>query len=109
MPNTIDDISGLPDHDILVRMYQKLVDHLQECAEEKNETRRRFERQEARSDDHEERICKLEENEIVETTKDGMIASIMKNPIVLFIICNAITWLGWFGYKLICHIFGMRI
>ena len=101
-PSTIDDIYGLSDHDILIRMYQKLIDHMQAEAEQKNAVQ-------ATLADHEERICKLEENEIVETTRSGMLAAITKNPIFLFIVCNIITGLAWFGYKLICHVFGMRI
>ena len=102
MPNTIDDISGLPDHDILVRMYQKLVDHLQECAEEKNAMGQIL-------DDHEDRICHLEESQTVEATKDGMLSGVLKHPITLVVIGCAISFVSWFGYKLICHIFGMRI
>lgn len=102
MPNTIDDISGLPDHDILVRMYQKMVDHLAERSEEKNAVRHIL-------DDHEDRICHLEESQIVEATKDGMMSSVLKHPITLVVIGCAISFVSWFGYKLICHIFGMRI
>lgn len=102
MPNTIDDISGLPDHDILVRMYQKMVDHLAEHSEEKNAVRHIL-------DDHEDRICHLEESQIVGATKDGMMSSVLKHPITLVVIGCAISFVSWFGYKLICHIFGMRI
>ena len=102
MPKTIDDISGLPDHDILVRMYQKMVDHLAEHSEEKNAVRHIL-------DDHEDRICHLEESQTVEATKDGMMSSVLKHPITLVVIGCAISFVSWFGYKLICHIFGTRI
>lgn len=102
MPNTIDDISGLPDHDILVRMYQKLVDHLAEHNEEKNAMRHIL-------DDHEERICHLEESQTVEATKDGLFYAVLRHPITLVILGCAISFVSWAGYKLICHIFGVRI
>ena len=102
MPKTIDDISGLPDHDILVRMYQKMVDHLAEHSEEKNAVRHIL-------DDHEDRICHLEESQTVEATKEGMLSGILKHPITLVIIGCAISFVSWFGYKLICHIFGTMI
>ena len=102
MPKTIDDISGLPDHDILVRMYQKMVDHLAEHSEEKHAVRHIL-------DDHEDRICHLEESQTVEATKDGMFSAVLKHPITLVVIGCAISFVSWFGYKLICHIFGMRI
>ena len=102
MTSTIDDISDLSDHDLLVRMYQKLLDHLQADSDSKKGIWQRL-------DNHEERICKLEENEIVETTRSGLLVSITKNPIFLFIVCNIITGVAWFGYKLLCHVFGMRI
>ena len=102
MPKTIDDISGLPDHDILVRMYQKMVDHLAEHSEEKNAVRHIL-------DDHEDRICHLEESQTVEATKDGMMSSVLKHPITLVVIGCAISFVSWFGYKLVCHIFGTRI
>lgn len=102
MPNTIDDISGLNDHDILVRMYQKLVDHLAEHKEEKNAMQHILY-------DHEKRICHLEECNTVEATKDGLFCAILKHPITLVILGCVISFASWAGYKLICHIFGVRI
>lgn len=83
-------------------MYQRMVDHLAEHSEEKNAVRHIL-------DDHEDRICHLEESQTVEATKDGMMSSVLKHPITLVVIGCAISFVSWFGYKLICHIFGTRI
>jgi ABC-type antimicrobial peptide transport system ATPase subunit len=83
-------------------MYQKVLDHLQEFAEEKNATR-------ATLKDHEDRICALEECETVEAAKDDLLYSVAKHPITLVLLGCLISFGSWIGYRLLCHMLGVRL
>jgi len=98
-PRTVEDISGLSDHDILVRLYQKLIDHLQEYDKDTGEIKKTL-------DDHETRLCLLENCETVEHAKLDLMSAIGKHPLTLVLIGVLLSFGSWAGYRLLCHLLG---